>query len=72
MLLERRTRYPKVQIMGRWASRPGKKDPLLREIQGAVEGMSIDRKVSSAAVALIDGHAVEKDDFPRSSKQISR
>jgi hypothetical protein len=55
MWLERRSRYPKVQIMGRWASRPAKKDPLLREIQEAVKGMFIDRQVSSGIVTLVDG-----------------
>jgi hypothetical protein len=55
MLLERRTRYPKVQVLGRWVSRPAEKDPLLREIQEAVKGMSIDRQVSSGTVTLVDG-----------------
>ena len=72
MLLERRTRYPKVQIMGRWASRPAKNDPLLREIQEAVKGMSIDRKVSSGATTLFDGQAAEKDELPGTSKQAPR
>lgn len=72
MMIERRTQYPKVQVLGRWVSRPAKTDPLVREIQEAVNGMSIDRQVSSGAVSVVDGQTAENDFVTGSSQQLSQ
>lgn len=62
MMLERRSHYPKVKVYGLWyARRQPKNDSLLREIQEAVKGMSVNRQISSGAVTLIDGQTAEKD-----------
>lgn len=61
IILERRTLYPKVQVLGRWVHRPAKTDPLVREIQEAVIGLTMDRQVTSGTATLVDGQSAEKN-----------
>ncbi|CAI7636757.1 unnamed protein product [Penicillium glandicola] len=62
VILERNSqyRYPKVKVYGLYyAARQPKNDPLIREIQEAVKGMSMDGQASSGAVTLVDGQKAE-------------
>jgi hypothetical protein len=73
MMLERRSHYPKVKVYGLWyARRQPKNDPLLREIQEAVKGMSVIRQVSSEAVILAEGQTAEKGRLAGSFQQPSQ
>lgn len=72
-MLERRSHYPKVKVYGLWyARRQPKNDPLLREIQEAVNGMSVNRQVSSGAVSLLESQKAEKDPLTGALQQPSQ
>lgn len=73
MMLERRSHYPKVKVYGLWyARRQPKNDPLLREIQEAVKGMSVNRQVSSGALSLAESQTAEIDRLAGSFQQPSQ
>lgn len=60
-MLQRRRKYPKVKVYGLYhVKRQPKTDPLLREIEDAIKGMSIDRQVSSGEGTLIGGQGFEE------------
>lgn len=70
MILQCRRRYPRVKKYGLYyVGRELKNDPLLREIQEAVKGMSIERQVSSGAVTIVDGQTAKKDPLTGSFQQ---
>ncbi|CAG8045177.1 unnamed protein product [Penicillium nalgiovense] len=62
MIMRRRSHYPRVKVHRFWyGRRQPKNDPLLREIQEAVKGISIHGQVSPGAVTLVGGRNAEKN-----------
>jgi ribosomal protein L24E len=66
MMLERRSRYPKVKVYGLYnAARQPKNDPWISEIKEAIEAMSIGKQDSSSQATfsgseILPGTKLEK------------